>query len=72
MDIDARIKLIMEKMKDLEEKSPEFSCGEFPPKWDSPLSENVIEEFEKKMDGDFKIYHSNFINDVPNNIWIRK
>lgn len=48
MDIDGRIKLIMEKVKDLEKKNPEFSCGEFPPKWDAPLNKKVVEEFEKK------------------------
>ena len=36
------------------------------------IAEMDFEEFEAKMNGDFKIYHSNFINDVPNNIWIGK
>ena len=36
------------------------------------IAEMDFEEFEEKMNGDFKIYHSNFTNDVPNNIWIGK
>jgi hypothetical protein len=26
-------------------------------------------EFDNKLLGDFKVYHSNFINDISNNIW---
>lgn len=29
-------------------------------------------EFDRKMEGDFKIYHSNFTKDIPNNIWIEQ
>ena len=37
MDIDERIKGIMKKMEELSaSKNPEYSCGEFPPKWDKP------------------------------------
>lgn len=48
MDIDARIKSIMEKMEKLKEKNPDDVCGEFPPKWDKPLSEKRVDMFEQK------------------------
>lgn len=48
MDIDTRINTIMEKMKHLTEKHPAFSCGEFPPKWKKPLSEETVAKYEEK------------------------
>lgn len=48
MDIDARIKRIMEKMEKLSEKDPEFPCGDFPPKWNKPLKEERVVKFEEK------------------------
>lgn len=48
MNIDDRIKLIMEKMGKLSLKHPEFSCGEFPPRWDEPLTEKAVAEYEKE------------------------
>ncbi|MBO5145941.1 MAG: SMI1/KNR4 family protein [Lachnospiraceae bacterium] len=47
MDIDERINRIMNKMKNLSSIQPEFRCGEFPPKWDNPLEEQMIERYEK-------------------------
>ena len=48
MDIDARIKIIMEKMEKLKDKNPEYPCGDFPPVWDKPLKEERVASFEKK------------------------
>lgn len=48
MDIDGRIKKIMEKMEKLKEKNPEFPCGAFPPEWDKPLKEEQVAKFEQK------------------------
>lgn len=48
MNIDNRIELIMKKMDRLKEKSPKFACGKFPPEWKPPLSEQVIETYEKQ------------------------
>lgn len=48
MTIDERITIIMEKMEKLKEKHPEFSCGEFPPKWDAPLTEAAVAKYEAK------------------------
>ena len=48
MDIDAHIKIIMEKMEKLEGKNPEYACGDFPPVWDKPLKEERVASFEKK------------------------
>ncbi|MDE7281134.1 MAG: SMI1/KNR4 family protein [Ruminiclostridium sp.] len=47
-DIDSRIARIMEKMKGLSAKNPEYSCGEFPPKWEKPLTEGAVKEFESR------------------------
>lgn len=47
MDIDKRIQTIMKKMEGLKEKNPEFTCGEFPPKWSEPLPEQVVEKYER-------------------------
>ena len=47
MDIDNRIAQIMEKMKKLPSKNPQFHCGKFPPEWKPPLSEKEVEDFEK-------------------------
>ena len=35
-------------MEELSEKNPEDSCGEFPPKWNEPLKEQVVEKYEKE------------------------
>lgn len=43
-----QINAIMKKMGRLVEKNPEFSCGEFPPKWEEPLSEEFVAEYEEK------------------------
>lgn len=49
MDIDERIKGIMKKMEELSaSKNPEYSCGEFPPKWDKPFTEERVAKFEEK------------------------
>ena len=48
IDIDNRISKIMDKMKKLSSKNLKFSCGEFPPKWKGPLSEEEVEAFEKE------------------------
>ena len=46
MNIDERISSVMEKMKLLSSKNPEDTCGEFPPKWSKPLSEERVRKFE--------------------------
>lgn len=46
MDIDKRIADIMTKMKGLSAKHPVDTCGEFPPKWSEPLSEEKASDFE--------------------------
>lgn len=46
MDIDKRIAGIMTKMKGLSAKNPVDTCGEFPPKWSEPLSEEKARNFE--------------------------
>jgi len=48
LDIDRRIKIIMDKMEKLQEKDPEFSCGEFPPEWNKPVKEERVAKFEEK------------------------
>lgn len=48
MDIDLRIKNIMEKMDRLSEKNPEYPCGAFPPEWDKPFKEERIARYEQK------------------------
>ena len=48
MDIDNRIELIMKKMDRLKEKSPQLTCGKFPPVWEPPLSEQVVKNYEKQ------------------------
>lgn len=48
MDIDKRIADIMLKMKGLSDKHPLDTCGEFPPKWDEPLSEERVRDFERQ------------------------
>lgn len=45
MDVDKRIADIMLKMKGLSAK-PMDTCGEFPPKWSQPLSEEYVGAFE--------------------------
>lgn len=47
-EIDIRISRIMEKMKGLSAKNPKYSCGEFPPKWEKPLTEEEAAEFESQ------------------------
>lgn len=46
MDVDKRIADIMLKMKGLSAKHPQDTCGEFPPKWSEPLSEEYVQAFE--------------------------
>lgn len=48
MDIDGRIKRIMEKMEKLKDKNPEYPCGDFPPVWDKPLKEERVAKFEER------------------------
>ena len=48
MDIDLRIKSIMEKIEKLSGKKLEYSCGKFPPEWDKPFSEERVARFEQK------------------------
>ena len=48
MNIDVRIQKIMKKMEKLSQKHPEFPCGEFPPKWSEPLTEQAAAEYEKR------------------------
>lgn len=48
MDIDERIAAIMAKMERLSEKDPVFRCGEFPPKWKEPLSEENVRDIENR------------------------
>ena len=48
MDIDGRIKIIMEKMEKLKDKNPVDTCGDFPPVWDKPLKEERVAKFEEK------------------------
>ncbi len=49
MNIDNRIKSIMQKMEKLSEKHPKYTCGEFPPKWGAPLSEQEVAKLEKEQ-----------------------
>lgn len=46
MDIDKRIADVMEKMKGLSAKDPVDTCGEFPPRWSEPISEEKARNFE--------------------------
>ena len=46
--IDNRIESIMKKAELLSTKNPEFSCCEFPPKWEKPLSEKPVFDYENK------------------------
>ncbi len=46
MDIDKRVADVMTKMKGLSAKDPLYTCGEFPPKWSEPLSEEKARNFE--------------------------
>lgn len=46
MDINKRISDIMAKMEKLSAKHPKDTCGEFPPKWKEPLSEEKVRDFE--------------------------
>ena len=48
MDIDKRIAEIMTKMQGLSAKHPVDTCGEFPPKWSKPLSEEKARNFEEQ------------------------
>ena len=48
MNIDERMKMLMENMKRLSSKHPQFTCGKFPPEWDKPLTEKEVAEYEKK------------------------
>ena len=48
MTVDERIRHIMKKAEGLAGKRNEFSCGEFPPKWKPPLSEQAVAAYEEK------------------------
>lgn len=48
MNIDNRIEFIMKKLDRLKEKSPQLTCGKFPPVWEPPLSEQAVENYEKQ------------------------
>jgi len=48
MNIDERMKMLMENMKRLSSKHPQFTCGKFPPEWEKPLTEKEVAEYEKK------------------------
>lgn len=48
MNIDDRIKVIMGKMGKLTQKHPKFKCGEFPPRWNEPLPEKAVADYEEK------------------------
>lgn len=49
MKVDERIGIIMKKMDMLSEKHPKLTCGEFPPKWTSPLTEQEVGAFEEEQ-----------------------
>lgn len=48
MNIDNRIEFIMKKLDRLKEKSPQLTCGKFPPVWEPLLSEQAVENYEKQ------------------------
>lgn len=48
MYIDERIHIIVQKMEQLSQKHPKFHCGEFPPKWNKPLEEQMVQKYEKE------------------------
>lgn len=64
MSIDERIAAIMQKMEKLSGKHPEFPCGKFPPEWDKPLSEEVVEEYERKNNIKLPADYRRFITTV--------
>lgn len=55
---DARISRIMAKIDGLRERQLQFSCGEWPPVWQPPLSEEQAAEFESRwgisLPGDYR------------------
>lgn len=61
-NIDNRIKSIMQKAELLSTKNPECPCGEFPPKWEKPLSEKQILNYENnnniKLPSDYRRFIS--------------
>lgn len=46
MQIEERIQMIMQKMKKLNEKQPQYDIGLFPPQWNPPVSEEMVANFE--------------------------
>ena len=46
MGIDDRIKVIMQKMDKLKGKNRKITCGEFPPRWEATLTEQVVADYE--------------------------
>lgn len=64
MNIDDRIENIMLKMEKLSGKEPEFTCGEFPPKWGAPLTKQEVEDFEKKQGINLPADYRRFITKV--------
>lgn len=66
MNIDERIHTIMEKMKKLSTKNPEFPCGEFPPKWEKPLTEKVVANYEKNHHITLPEDYRKFITTIAN------
>lgn len=48
MQVDERIQMIMQKMKKLNKKQPYYDIGCFPPQWNPPISEEMVETFEQQ------------------------
>lgn len=44
--LDVRIARIMEKIEALRGREPKFACGDWPPVWDAPMSEEEVSAFE--------------------------
>lgn len=48
MEIDNRIAEIMQKINKLSNRTPEYTCGAWPPQWKAPLTEKQVAGFEKE------------------------
>jgi len=64
--IDRRIHSIMEKSKKLSTKQPVFSCGEFPPIWNKPISEKQVAKYESSHGIVLPADYRRFITTVAN------